>query len=49
MCRRRHNEKDTAFELQKGCQVVTGATALNWVVSRNTEILVGEKRIGRKW
>ncbi len=21
-----------AFELQKGCQVVTGATALNWVV-----------------
>jgi LCP family protein required for cell wall assembly len=32
-----------AFELQKGCQVVTGATALNWVVSRNTEILVGNK------
>ena len=32
-----------SFELQKGCQVVTGSTALNWVVSRNTEILVGEK------
>ena len=34
-----------SFELQKGCQTVKGATALNWVVSRNTEILVGEKVI----
>jgi LCP family protein required for cell wall assembly len=32
-----------SFELQKGCQIVNGSTALNWVVSRNTEILVGEK------
>lgn len=32
-----------SFELQEGCQVVNGSTALNWVVSRNTEILVGEK------
>jgi LCP family protein required for cell wall assembly len=32
-----------SFELQKGCQVVTGSTALNWIVSRNTEVLVGEK------
>lgn len=34
-----------SFELQQGCQVVSGATALNWVVSRNTEELVGEKVI----
>jgi len=32
-----------SFELQKGCQIVNGSTALNWVVSRNTEILIGEK------
>ncbi len=31
------------FELQKGCQTVSGSIALNWVVSRNTEVLVGEK------
>jgi len=34
-----------SFELQQGCQTVSGATALNWVVSRNTEELVGEKVI----
>ncbi len=34
-----------SFELQKGCQVVTGEIALNWVVSRNTEVLVGNKII----
>ena len=34
-----------SFELQKGCQTVTGSTALNWVVSRNTEVLVGEKLV----
>lgn len=34
-----------SFELQKGCQLVNGSIALNWVVSRNTEILVGEKQI----
>lgn len=32
-----------SFELQKGCQIVSGSTALNWVVSRHTEVLVGEK------
>jgi len=32
-----------SFELQKGCQMVNGEITLNWVVSRNTEILVGEK------
>ena len=34
-----------SFELQKGCQIVSGEIALNWVVSRNTEILVGEKLV----
>ncbi|NCW63616.1 MAG: hypothetical protein EBW04_05760 [Betaproteobacteria bacterium] len=34
-----------SFELQKGCQVVEGLVALNWVVSRHTEVLVGEKII----
>ena len=32
-----------SFELQKGCQVVNGLATLNWVVSRSTEELVGEK------
>ena len=34
-----------SFELQKGCQTVNGLTTLNWVVSRSTEVLVGEKII----
>lgn len=34
-----------SFELQKGCQTVTGEIALNWIVSRNTEVLVGSKKI----
>lgn len=34
-----------SFELQKGCQIVSGEIALNWVVSRNTEVLVGEKLV----
>ena len=34
-----------SFELQSGCQTVSGTTALNWVVSRNTEVLVGDKVI----
>jgi len=34
-----------AFELQKGCQIVNGEIALNWIVSRNTEILVDEKKV----
>ena len=32
-----------SFELQKGCSVVNGEIALNWIVSRNTEVLDGEK------
>jgi len=32
-----------SFELQKGCQNTNGLTTLNWVVSRSTEVLVGEK------
>ena len=36
-----------SFELQEGCQTVEGSTALNWVVSRNTEVLVGEKVIDK--
>ncbi len=32
-----------SFELQKGCQTVNGLATLNWVVSRSTEVLVGEK------
>ena len=34
-----------SFEIQEGCQKVMGLPALNWVVSRNTEVLVGEKII----
>ena len=34
-----------SFELQKGCQIVSGEIALNWVVSRNTEVLVGDKLV----
>tara|TARA_B100001996_G_scaffold372001_1_gene347919 strand:+ start:454 stop:1581 length:1128 start_codon:yes stop_codon:yes gene_type:complete len=34
-----------SFELQKGCQNVNGLTTLNWVVSRSTEELVGEKTV----
>ena len=36
-----------SFELQKGCQTVKGSTALNWIVSRNTEVLVGEKLVDK--
>jgi len=32
-----------SFELQKGCQTVSGSTALNWTRSRNTEVLIGQK------
>ena len=34
-----------SFELQKGCQKVQGLIALNWIVSRSTEVLVGDKVI----
>ena len=32
-----------SFEIQKGCNTLNGEIALNWIVSRNTEILDGEK------
>ena len=32
-----------SFEIQKGCNILNGEIALNWIVSRNTEILDGEK------
>ena len=34
-----------SFEIQKGCSDLSGEIALNWIVSRNTEILDGEKLI----
>ena len=34
-----------SFEIQKGCNMLSGEIALNWVVSRNTEVLDGEKLI----
>ena len=34
-----------SFEIQKGCNNLNGEIALNWIVSRNTEILDGEKII----
>jgi LCP family protein required for cell wall assembly len=34
-----------SFEIQKGCNNLNGEIALNWIVSRNTEILNGEKLI----
>ncbi len=37
-----------SFELQKGCQTINGLTTLNWVVSRSTEVLVGEKIIDKE-
>ena len=37
-----------SFEIQKGCNVLNGVIALNWIVSRNTEILDGEKIINEQ-
>ena len=34
-----------SFELQEGCQNTNGLTTLNCVVSRSTEVLVGEKTV----
>ena len=34
-----------SFEIQKGCNNLNGEIALNWIVSRNTEVLDGEKII----
>ena len=47
ICVEKTQREGFSFELQKGCQTVEGSTALNWVVSRNTEVLVGEKVIDK--
>ena len=44
MCRQTQRE-GYSFELQKGCNLVNGEIALNWIVSRNTEILDGQKLV----
>ena len=43
ICVEKTQKEGFSFELQKGCQTVNGLTTLNWVVSRSTEVLVGEK------
>ena len=43
ICVDKTQKEGYSFELQKGCQTVSGSTSLNWIVSRNTEILIGEK------
>ena len=45
ICVDRTQKEGYSFELQQGCQIVNGLTTLNWVVSRSTEVLVGEKII----
>tara|TARA_B100000886_G_scaffold158101_1_gene107762 strand:- start:1981 stop:3111 length:1131 start_codon:yes stop_codon:yes gene_type:complete len=45
ICVDKTQKEGFSFELQKGCQTVNGLTTLNWVVSRSTEVLVGEKTI----
>jgi LCP family protein required for cell wall assembly len=47
ICVGKTQKEGYSFELQKGCQTVSGSTSLNWVVSRNTEVLIGEKIIGK--
>jgi LCP family protein required for cell wall assembly len=45
ICVEKTQREGYSFEIQKGCNILSGEIALNWVVSRNTEILVGEKII----
>jgi len=45
ICLKRAQREGYSFELQEGCQIVNGEVALNWIVSRNTEVLVGNKII----
>lgn len=45
ICVKETQREGYSFELQKGCNSVNGEIALNWIVSRNTEILDGEKLI----
>ncbi len=48
ICVEKTQKEGYSFELQKGCQTVSGSTSLNWVVSRNTEVLVGEKLVDKE-
>ncbi len=43
ICLQKAQREGYSFELNAGCQIAKGSVALNWVVSRNTEIMVGEK------
>jgi LCP family protein required for cell wall assembly len=43
ICLEQAQREGYSFELNSGCQIVNGSIALNWVVSRNTEIMVGDK------
>ena len=47
ICVNKTQREGFSFELQQGCQTVEGSVALNWVVSRNTEVLVGEKVVDK--
>ena len=43
ICVEQTQKEGYSFEIQKGCNLLSGEIALNWVVSRNTEVLDGEK------
>ena len=45
ICVEKTQREGYSFELQEGCQNTNGLTTLNWVVSRSTEVLVGEKTV----
>ena len=45
ICVEKTQREGYSFEIQKGCNILNGEIALNWIVSRNTEILDGEKKI----
>ena len=45
ICLEQAQREGYSFELKAGCQIVNGSVALNWVVSRNTEVMVGDKII----
>ena len=45
ICLEQAQREGYSFELKAGCQIVNGSVSLNWVVSRNTEIMIGEKII----
>lgn len=48
ICLNETQREGFSFEIQKGCNVLNGEIALNWIVSRNTEILDGEKIINEQ-